>query len=314
MGAIIAGNQMIDRNLTGVTTNVPGGVANLFTRRQHQLWSKPAGAGYYLQFNQARGTRLRVFGLLMPMGGIVGSALTFTVRFRTGTGLGGGLLVASYQFDFDHTTGIDIGDMTDLWMVLPPNAPALSTISGTPTYCTIEFPAAALQFWRLFAGDYVDISDNLQSGWSVQMIDPNEAQSVAPGSSYTRSFDTYGAARRRKFVGALSMLSDAQAWGPDIGGLSPCWSTSIAEIFASQGSTGEVVLLNRIGVDRASNFMTAADAQAIASHGIYGHLVRGGGLRMAGSGMDGTDGKAVDALLWNSSALEIDSLNIQYAS
>lgn len=310
MGAIFASNVLVDRYLIDIQTNAPttadgGGVLRpmsaLFDRIVKNYWIKPAGAGYYLQFRATRGHRVRVFGLLGYANGAL-SSNTFTVRIRTAAGLVGGATLATYSFVHD-LTGAQYGDMCDPFFVLPPAA-----LQGTPLYYTIEFPSIASSWWRVFAGDYVDVSDVFAGGWNDRLMsDPNIAQSSAPGGSYTPSPAVFGYRRTRTFGAKFSPCTMLQAFGDTLipsAGLA--MGTSLNSIYACAGTTGEVLLLPRTSVDRTAPYMTATDVESMRALGVYGHITRPPQIEFVGGDVLNRQGKA--GQFWNSS-IDVASLS-----
>lgn len=300
MSAIIAGNQLIDRGLLLVTTNVPptndgNGVPRLHTallnRDLQDYWIAPAGAGRYLSIQSYYRHRIKLIGLIgYSAGQVAGSSYTYKVHVRTGPGLAGGSLLATHTFVYDFT-GLQYGDTGDVYFVLPASTP-----QGPNLYYTLELPNAYQQWSRLIAGDYVDISDCLGTRWSFVMSDPQLTDSTAPGSSYARDNTLFDGTRLRRMSGSLKPLSSVQAFGDNSAGSR---GTSIDDILASQGSTGEIVLLNRIST---AGSVSAGDVESVMSNAMYGHFTRPGSLRFLGRGAD-------DGLQWEMPSFELNSLS-----
>lgn len=180
------------------------------------------------------------------------------------------------------------------WIVLPPDVPQDESIE-------IDVPGGLVSR-RIFVGDYVDVSLNLEADWTDTFADVAEVQTSAPGASYTDGRLLYRRDRSFSLVG----LDQLQVWGPAVQPLAfdgQHWAC-LDRIFDYAGQVGEIALLPR------AEFGPPATPEAswpLIQFGVYGRLVRPGGFRWIGQRAQAAfEGDTRD--LWSTDKLTVRAL------
>ena len=292
MAHFIGSNVIVDRGYATLSTTYPaiGGhaLANMLTRRLADTWQGAAGAGRYFAASLGTTPAFRVMFVWL-----VGCTLAGSYRIRIASAAG--------------TAGVSLHDATYTYGGVGPCAFILPD-HYAGAFVNVFGPAAGtMDVARLVLGDLVDISDTFRTDWGHTFVDPNEAQSSAPGGTFVDTSKLVG--RQRAF--SLSAIDDAEMWGQDD---AAGHGTSLTEIAASCGTTGEIVLLPRVVAGDTSG----ANAGALTDFAIYGTFDRAPSFKAMGQGRGVSDGGKPEQFddtdptrvrrLWQSGSLVLTSI------
>lgn len=249
MGHYLASNAIVDRGYAqSIATTYPfiGGhpLSNILTRRLSDTWQGAGGAGRYFAINHGGAPPFR-----LQLVWLVGCTLAGAYRIRIASGAG--------------TTGVAVYDATYTYSGV---GPCVFLLPGhyVANFVSVFGPTVGtLEVQRLVLADALDVSNSFRTDWGQTLVDPNPAQSSAPGGAVVSTSLT----PRRQRAFTLAGMSDADVWGADS---ADGHGASFAEICASCGTTGEVILLPRVtpGVTGSGNEI------ALRDFAIYGTFDR----------------------------------------
>lgn len=293
MAHFIGSNVLVDRGYaSSISATYPaiGGhpLGNMLTRRLADTWQGAGSAGRYFAVNLNATPLYRVAFVWL-----VGCTLAGNYRIRIANAAG--------------TGGVAVHDATYAYGGNGPCAFVLPTRYSGAFVSVFGPSAGTIEVARLVLGDLVDVSDSFRTDWGHTFVDPNAAQSSGPGGAFV---DTSQVARKQRSF-SLVGVDDADLFGLDD---ATAHGTSLSEIAASCGTTGEVILLPRVtpGVTDGSNQV------ALGDFAIYGTLDRAMAFKTMGQGRGVGAGK--DALvfddsdptkvrrLWQSGAMSLSSI------
>lgn len=292
VGHYLASNVIVDRGYPVMSTTYPviagHGVANLLTRRLSVTFQGAGAAGRYIAATLGTTPTFRV-GLVWLVGCTLAGA--YRIRIASAVGTGGS---AVYDATYTYASGPCV-------FLLPGHyAGAVVNVFG-PT-------AGVLEIQRLVLADWLDVSGTFRTDWGQILVDPNDAQSSAPGGSFV---DTSQVARRQRSF-SLSPMTDADVWGADAAN---GHGTSFSEICASCGTTGEVLLLPRV----TPGELGAGNATALRDFSIYGTFDRAPSFKAMGQANPDGSGKGPSSFidsdktkfrrLWQTGALSLQSIS-----
>jgi hypothetical protein len=258
---LLASNEWVDHGLVEITGKKVD-VAPLLTRMPGEIYDSGPTGDTITIINPADPApvgpgcayRVRLIGFHDENPGF---GKTFEVR------VGSGGSPWTRTFPLDAPKPISGAWRPDLWwwLVLPPDVPQDEIIE-------VDVPADT-HSRRIFVGDYVDVTLNLQAGWIDLVTDVAEVQSNAPGSSASDGRFIFRRDRTLRLLG----LTHAQFFGaafqpPAANGQH---QASVQRIFDYAGVAGEVALLPRAWTAPITD---PAQTWPLFRFGVYGRFLR----------------------------------------
>lgn len=282
MPHFIGSNVIVDRGYAAtLSTNYPavGGhpVGNMLTRRLSETFQGAGSAGRYVAVNLGTAPLFRVQCVWL-----IGCTLAGSYRIRIASSAG---TFGAAVYDGTYT----YAGVGPCCFILPDRyAGAFVNVFG-PSAGTIEVS-------RLVLADLVDVSSTFRTDWGHSFVDPNVAQTSAPGGSYASTAQV--ARRQRAFT--LQNVDDVAFLGGDD---ASAHGTSLSEIAASCGTTGEVILLPRVDAGDTAG----ANATNLVDFAIYGNFDRAPSFKLAGLANPPPAGTG-ETRLWQSGAMTLSSI------